>query len=118
MFFETVIRYLGGLLSAYALSGNRILLQKADELGTKLLPIFSTESGLATFGVNTDTWVCRVVLLSVILTHVARGELDYGPRKKNVILAEFASCQMEYKYLAHLIGNTDYFMKVNIFSFF
>ena len=55
MFFETVIRYLGGLLSAYTLSGNRMLLQKADDLGAKLLPVFNTESGLAAFGINTHT---------------------------------------------------------------
>lgn len=54
MFFETVIRYLGGLLSAYGLSGNQILLKKADELALKLLPVFNTKSGLAAFGVNTD----------------------------------------------------------------
>ncbi|KAI6010682.1 glycoside hydrolase family 47 protein [Pisolithus orientalis] len=44
-FFETVIRYLGGLLSAYALSNDTRLLTKADELGAKLLPAFNTESG-------------------------------------------------------------------------
>lgn len=57
MFFETVIRYLGGLLSAYALSGNRILLSKAEELGNKLLPVFNTPTGLAAFSINTDTYV-------------------------------------------------------------
>lgn len=57
MFFETVIRYLGGLLSAYALSGNRMLLSKAEELGNKLLPVFNTPTGLAAFSINTDTYV-------------------------------------------------------------
>ena len=55
MFFETVIRYLGGLLSAYALSGRRVLLNKADELGQKLLPIFNTETGMPAFMINPDT---------------------------------------------------------------
>lgn len=53
-FFETVIRYLGGLLSAYALSHEPILLQRADDLGTKLSPAFDTGSGLPAFGVNTQ----------------------------------------------------------------
>ena len=57
MFFETVIRYLGGLLSAYALSGNKILLNKAEELGMKLLPVFNTPTGLAAFSIDTDTCV-------------------------------------------------------------
>ena len=57
MFFETVIRYLGGLLSAYALSGRQILLDKADQLGTRLLPVFNTQSGLAAFDINPDTYL-------------------------------------------------------------
>jgi len=54
-FFETTIRYLGGLLSAYALSHEPILLQKADKLGGKLLHIFDTPSGLPTYSINTRT---------------------------------------------------------------
>ncbi|KIJ34707.1 glycoside hydrolase family 47 protein, partial [Sphaerobolus stellatus SS14] len=54
-FFETVIRYLGGFLSAYALSGEPIMLAKAEELGLKLLPVFNTTSGLPIYGVNTVT---------------------------------------------------------------
>jgi mannosyl-oligosaccharide alpha-1,2-mannosidase len=52
-FFETVIRYLGGLLSAYALSREHILLTKADELARLLSPVFTTPSGLPCFEVNT-----------------------------------------------------------------
>lgn len=40
--FETTIRYLGGLLSAYDLSGYRILLEKAVELGEMLYVAFDT----------------------------------------------------------------------------
>jgi mannosyl-oligosaccharide alpha-1,2-mannosidase len=54
-FFETVIRYLGGLLSAYALSGEPILLARANELGMKLLPAFNSPSGLPLYSVNTET---------------------------------------------------------------
>ena len=56
-FFETVIRYLGGLLSAHALSNEPILLKKADELATKLAPVFNTPTGLTAFEVNTLTYV-------------------------------------------------------------
>lgn len=56
-FFETTIRHLGGLLSAYALSKNPILLEKAEDLGTRLSPVFNTTSGLALFDVNTVTYV-------------------------------------------------------------
>ena len=44
--FETTIRYLGGLLAAYELSGEEILLTKAKELGHMLYAGFDTPSGL------------------------------------------------------------------------
>ncbi|SPQ24982.1 1e0c92f0-18f9-4063-9942-e8fc95ac141f [Thermothielavioides terrestris] len=40
--FETNIRYLGGLLSAYDLSGRKVLLQKAVELGDLIYSGFDT----------------------------------------------------------------------------
>jgi mannosyl-oligosaccharide alpha-1,2-mannosidase len=54
-FFETVIRYLGGFLSAYALSHDPIFLSRADDLATKLLPVFGSASGLPYHSVNTVT---------------------------------------------------------------
>lgn len=52
-FFETVIRYLGGTLSAHALSGDETLLRLADDLGKVLVPAFNgTKTGLPTFSVN------------------------------------------------------------------
>ena len=54
-FFETTIRYLGGLLSAYALSKEPILLARADDLGRMLLPVFSrSSSGLPAYSINTE----------------------------------------------------------------
>ena len=41
--FETTIRYLGGLLAAYDLSGKEVLLVKAVELGDMLYVAFDTE---------------------------------------------------------------------------
>ena len=54
-FFETVISYLGGLLSAHALSSSPILLSKADDFDRLLLPAFYTSLGLPLFAVNTNT---------------------------------------------------------------
>ena len=48
-YFETIIRYLGGLLSAYALSKDEILLRRAEELADTLDPVFNTPSGLPAF---------------------------------------------------------------------
>ena len=44
--FETTIRSLGGLLSAFDLSGDRSFLDSADELGSRLLPAFESPSGI------------------------------------------------------------------------
>lgn len=46
-FFEVNIRIMGGLLSAYFLSGgDELYLHKAQALGDRLLPAFNTSSGL------------------------------------------------------------------------
>ncbi|KAJ6538435.1 glycoside hydrolase [Mycena vulgaris] len=92
-FFETIIRYLGGLLSAYALSGESILLQKADELGASFLPAFNTPSGLPMYAVNPVNGATR------------------GGWTSGVLWSEALSNQMEYKYLAHLTGRAEYFEK-------
>lgn len=44
--FETTIRHLGGLLSAYDLSGEPALLDKAKELGDMLYMAFDTPNRL------------------------------------------------------------------------
>ena len=44
--FETNIRYLGGMLSAFDLSGYPVLLRKAIELGDVLLLAFNTLNGM------------------------------------------------------------------------
>ncbi|XP_017410392.1 mannosyl-oligosaccharide 1,2-alpha-mannosidase MNS1 isoform X2 [Vigna angularis] len=44
--FETTIRVMGGLLSAYDLSGDKVFLEKAREIADKLLPAWNTASGI------------------------------------------------------------------------
>lgn len=92
-FFETTIRYLGGLLSAYGLSRDASLLKRADELGMALLPVFNTSSGFPVYAVNPAT-----------------GKQMTGWSGYHVAwLAEIASCQMEYKYLAKVTGRKEYY---------
>ena len=43
---QTTIRELGGLLSAFDLSGDSVFLDKAKELGDLLMPGFNTQSGI------------------------------------------------------------------------
>ncbi|KAK4445816.1 family 47 putative glycoside hydrolase [Podospora aff. communis PSN243] len=52
--FETTIRHLGGLLSAYDLSGEQALLEKATELGNMIYMAFDTPNRLPGFWLNFD----------------------------------------------------------------
>ncbi|XP_026477334.1 endoplasmic reticulum mannosyl-oligosaccharide 1,2-alpha-mannosidase isoform X1 [Ctenocephalides felis] len=53
--FEITIRVLGGLLSAYHLTNDDLFLQKALDLGERLLPCFETNSGVPFSDVNLAT---------------------------------------------------------------
>ena len=44
--FETTIRNLAGLLSAYDLSGDKMFLDKSDDLGRRLMRAFSSRTGI------------------------------------------------------------------------
>src|SRR6202030_2789564 len=50
--FEITIRLLGGLLSSYQLTGDKRLLTLAEDLGTRLLPVFNSPTGLPYVYVN------------------------------------------------------------------
>lgn len=56
--FETNIRYLGGLLSAYDLKGDAFLLKKAIELAdTVIMPAFNTPKRIPAAFVDVKTQV-------------------------------------------------------------
>lgn len=100
--FETTIRVLGGLLSAYHLSGrDPLYLEKAVELGDRMLGAFETPSGLPLPMVN-------------LHTKEGVGE-EYS--KYLVSTAEAATLQLEYKYLSYLTDNEQYWVKAEKVSF-
>src|SRR2546428_490335 len=53
--FEVTIRLLGGLLSAYEMTHDQQLLKLADDLGTRLLPVFNSATGMPYRFVNLRT---------------------------------------------------------------
>src|SRR6202140_4570452 len=53
--FEVTIRVLGGLLSGYQMTGDPRLLRLADDLGTRLLPVFNSPTGMPYMYVNLKT---------------------------------------------------------------
>jgi ER degradation enhancer, mannosidase alpha-like 2 len=57
--FEITIRLLGGLLSSYEMTGDRRLLNLAEDLGNRLLPVFNSPTGLPYRYVNMKTGAVR-----------------------------------------------------------
>jgi mannosidase alpha-like ER degradation enhancer 2 len=53
--FEITIRLLGGLLSAYEMTGDKRLLNLAEDLGNRLLPVFNSPTGLPYRYINLKT---------------------------------------------------------------
>ena len=53
--FEVNIRFVGGMLACYALSGDQIFKNKAVEIADKLLPAFNTPTGIPLAMVNLKT---------------------------------------------------------------
>jgi ER degradation enhancer, mannosidase alpha-like 2 len=75
--FEITIRILGGLLSAYQMTGDQKLLALADDLGTRLLPVFDSPTGLPYRYVN-------------LKTGKTRGEVS-NPAETGTLLIEFGT---------------------------
>ncbi|XP_070123240.1 mannosyl-oligosaccharide 1,2-alpha-mannosidase IB isoform X8 [Equus przewalskii] len=95
--FEVNIRFIGGLLSAYYLSGEEIFKIKAVQLAEKLLPAFNTPTGIPWAMVNLKSGVGR-----------NWGWASAG----SSILAEFGTLHMEFVHLSYLTGDPVYYKKV------
>uniref|UniRef100_A0A6I8N827 alpha-1,2-Mannosidase n=1 Tax=Ornithorhynchus anatinus TaxID=9258 RepID=A0A6I8N827_ORNAN len=95
--FEVNIRYVGGLLSAYYLTGHEIFRTKAIELGEKLLPAFNTPTGIPRGVINLGSGMSW-----------SWGWASAG----SSILAEFGSLHLEFVHLTELSGNPLFAEKV------
>jgi mannosyl-oligosaccharide alpha-1,2-mannosidase len=90
--FETTIRVLGGLLSAYNLTGgDSVMLDKAAELGERLMPAFKTASGVPFSDVN--------------LGEGTASSPAWGPDSST---SEVTTLLLEFGYLSRLTGNRAY----------
>jgi len=88
--FEVTIRLLGGLLSAYQMTNDARLLKLADDLGTRLSPVFDSPTGLPYTHVN-------------LRTGKTRGTIS-NPAETGTLLLEFGT-------LARLTGKQAYYDK-------
>ncbi len=88
--FEITIRLLGGLISCYELTGDKRLLELADELGRRMLPMFDSPTGMPYEYVNLHTGAVR------------------GARSNP---AEIGTLLIEYGMLARHTGKQEYYDK-------
>ncbi|XP_038076987.1 mannosyl-oligosaccharide 1,2-alpha-mannosidase IA-like [Patiria miniata] len=96
--FEVNIRFVGGLLSAYALTGDEIFKTRAKEIADKLLPAFNTPTGIPYGLVNIKSGSGR-----------NWGWASGG----SSIIAEFGSLHLEFMYLSEITGEPVYRQKVD-----
>ncbi|KAK2013688.1 family 47 glycosyl hydrolase, partial [Colletotrichum eremochloae] len=90
--FEITIRHLGGLLSAYDLSGEEALLKKASELGDMLYMGFDTPNRIPGFWMNFD--------------NAKKGAQRAGTSDPS---ASPCSLSLEFTRLSQLTGDMKYF---------
>ena len=76
--FETTIRALGGLLSAHALTHEPIFLQRATDLGYRILAAFETPSGLPTTKVSPPRFYIQPGVCTTVHMHV-KGTCAHSP---------------------------------------
>uniref|UniRef100_A0A914ICH1 alpha-1,2-Mannosidase n=1 Tax=Globodera rostochiensis TaxID=31243 RepID=A0A914ICH1_GLORO len=95
--FETNIRFVGGLLSAFALTKEKVFLDKAREVADLLLPAFDASP----FGIP------------MALVNLKTGRTgNYGWASGGCsILSELGSLELEFNYLSRLTGNQTYVSK-------
>ncbi|ODM93687.1 Mannosyl-oligosaccharide alpha-1,2-mannosidase isoform A [Orchesella cincta] len=95
--FETNIRFVGGFLTAYALTGDTMFKDKAYSLGKKLLPAFDTPTGIP----------------YALISLQSGSSKNYGwAASGSSILSEFGSLHLEFVYLSDVTGDPIFREKV------
>ncbi|KAK4761073.1 hypothetical protein SAY87_005966 [Trapa incisa] len=94
--FETTIRVVGGLLSAYDLSKDKVFLEKAQDIADRLLPAWNSPSGIP----------------YNIINLVEGNPHNPGWTGSNSILADSGTEQLEFIALSQRTGDPKYQEKV------
>ncbi|KAK3586722.1 hypothetical protein CHS0354_017519 [Potamilus streckersoni] len=89
--FEITIRIMGGLLSAYHLTGDDLFRNKARDLGDRLLPCFKSPSQVPFSDVNLKTGKAHAP--------------QWGPDSST---SEVTTIQLEFRDLSRITGNPKY----------
>ncbi|XP_016346737.1 endoplasmic reticulum mannosyl-oligosaccharide 1,2-alpha-mannosidase-like [Sinocyclocheilus anshuiensis] len=89
--FESTIRILGGLLSTYHLTGDTLFLDKAQDIGSRLMPAFKTPSKIPYSDVN-----------------IGKGTAHPPRWTTDSTVAEVTSIQLEFRELSRLTKDPQY----------
>uniref|UniRef100_A0A3B3ZBG1 alpha-1,2-Mannosidase n=1 Tax=Periophthalmus magnuspinnatus TaxID=409849 RepID=A0A3B3ZBG1_9GOBI len=89
--FESTIRILGGLLSTYHLTGDSLFLEKAKDIGSRLMPAFKTSSKIPYSDVN-----------------IGKGTAHPPRWTSDSTVAEVTSIQLEFRELSRLTQDQQY----------
>ncbi|XP_022607948.1 endoplasmic reticulum mannosyl-oligosaccharide 1,2-alpha-mannosidase [Seriola dumerili] len=89
--FESTIRILGGLLSTYHLTGDTLFLDKAKDIGSRLMPAFNTPSKIPYSDVN-----------------IGKGTAHPPRWTSDSTVAEVTSIQLEFRELSRLTQDPQY----------
>uniref|UniRef100_A0A8C6TTT1 alpha-1,2-Mannosidase n=1 Tax=Neogobius melanostomus TaxID=47308 RepID=A0A8C6TTT1_9GOBI len=89
--FESTIRILGGLLSTYHLTGDALFLEKAKDIGSRLMPAFNTPSKIPYSDVN-----------------IGKGTAHPPRWTSDSTVAEVTSIQLEFRELSRLTQEPQY----------
>lgn len=90
--FENTIRSLGGLLSAYDWSGDKMFLEKAVDIGDRLFKAFDSPTGIPFSFVNLKT---------------GKGE-NANWNRIGTSIAQAGTLQVEFRFLSKVTGNKTY----------
>lgn len=93
--FETIIRGVGGLLGAYAVTDDWMFAEKAASLMTVLMPAFDNDDGVFYTYFNPQT----------------QSKSMASWHQNRATLADIGSIQLELRYLTHVTGRRKYSMR-------
>eukprot|EP00094_Tigriopus_californicus_P009560 TCALIF_09218-PA protein Name:"Similar to alpha-Man-I Mannosyl-oligosaccharide alpha-1,2-mannosidase isoform A (Drosophila melanogaster)" AED:0.28 eAED:0.28 QI:0/0.66/0.71/0.85/1/1/7/1276/539 len=110
--FETNIRFVGGLVSLYSLTGDELFKEKADHVARKLLPAFNTPTVTDHQSITIALYLISGIPLALVNMRTGSSKNFGWASGASSILSEFGSLHMEFSYLSDITGDPIFRQKV------
>lgn len=107
--FEVTIRVLGGLLSSFHLSGDKMFLNKSIDLGNRLLPCFDTPSGVPFSDINLFTTKAHAPKWSPdsSTSEVTTVQLEFKDLSRSSGISKYEEAVAKVAYHVHTLEKKD-----------